>query len=386
MSTAVAGGALLATVPISANSPALGQPVTTTGQGSPGDNAFTIAGLRAGQYRAVSAPLTPRQKHLLATQRREVRTLANGEVASVDTSLLGRGLSSAATIGAVRLAWVPSPASGGYVVLRDGHVLGRLSAGAGTFTDATVDQGQSYDYILAPARVHPKSAQIPVWGMHVEVPSEMSTDTEISAGTRQAVQSAQAAAAAATTTLTWDAFIPQAKIDAPSTGCSYGSGYQFGGDNRSFDWTSSRYRTALNAVITWSTKAVSGYVSVGTTHVYKKSTGALVAQRTASTADMVSKKLGDSTGQVDIRMVNHASNPFCSFGAIDGAITFNIYQNGNWAIRSGTFRRMPNHEIYIWNGGNVTYLIKAPYQSVYCLIGPVACDSMDVTGYYGSYS
>ena len=79
---------------------------------------------------------------------------------------------------------------------------------------------------------------------------------------------------AATTTLSWVTFIPQAKVGAPLVGCSYGSGYQFGGDGHTaFDWTSSKYRTAEHAVIDWKAKKVTGYVSVHASHVYKKSTG-----------------------------------------------------------------------------------------------------------------
>ena len=297
------------------------------------------------------------------------------------------GVASAATSHSVRLAWNPSPAAFGYVVLRDGKFRGKTGRGVSTFADLSVTPGQAHEYVIAPLADNTADAELPVWGLRVTTPglSESSTPPK-EAVTRSALMTATTTAAAATTTLTWDAFIPQAKIDAPSIGCDYGRGYQFGGDNRSFDWTSPRYRTALNTVITWSTKAVRGFTSVRPTTVYRKSTGALVAQRTAYAGDLVAKKLGDATGRVDIRMVNHASNPFCHFGAIDGAITFNIYQNGNWAIRSGTYRRMPNHEIYIYNGGRVTYLIRAPYQSVYCLIGPVACDSTNVTGYYGRYA
>lgn len=349
---------------------------------------FSVATLRSGLLEDGAAALPVSDRKLLADQRLQILKLdGGGEIGTVDTSMLDSGIASAASAHEVRLVWSAAPEVGGYVVLRDGRVQDRLPAGSSEFDDHTVAPGHVYEYIVSPIVPEQATGQFPVWGMRVSVPLPASaSESPAHAATRQAVATATATAAASTTTLSWDAFIPQAKIDAPSTGCQYGSGYQFGGDNRSWDWTSSRYRTALNAVITWSTKAVSGYTSVRATTVYKKSTGALVATKTASSSGLSAYKLGDGSGRVDIRMVNHASNPFCSFGAIDGAITFNIYQNGNWAIRSGSFRRMPNHEIYIYNGGAVTYLIKAPYQSVYCLIGPAACDSMDVTGYYGTYS
>lgn len=348
---------------------------------------FTFQALAAGRYREVSLSRTHRRylhKHQLG-----IRVIGNGEIATVDSSMSDgiTGIVSAATVRGVRLAWNPSPAALGYVVLRNGKLRGKTGTGVSTFTDPSVRPGETYEYVVAPLLDKSANADLPVWGLRITTPERRSSDgTSKEAVTRSALLRATTTTAAATTTLTWDAFIPQAKIDAPSLGCDYGSGYQFGGDNRGFDWTSSRYRTALNTVITWSTKAVRGFTSVRPTTVYRKSTGALVAQRTAYAGDLVAKKLGDGVGRVDIRMVNHASNPFCQFGAIDGAITFNIYQNGNWTIRSGTYRRMPNHEIYIYNGGRVTYLIRSPYQSVYCLIGPVACDSANVTGYYGRYA
>ncbi|MBO9523249.1 MAG: hypothetical protein J7518_17090 [Nocardioidaceae bacterium] len=60
--------------------------------------------------------------------------------------------------------------------------------------------------------------------------------------------------AGSTTTVTYMAFIPQSRLDAPvvlgKALCEYGKGYQFGGGGHTkFDWASSEYRVALNAVI-----------------------------------------------------------------------------------------------------------------------------------------
>lgn len=194
-----------------------------------------------------------------------------------------------------------------------------------------------------------------------------------------------------TTTLSWVTFIPQAKIDAPLVGCSYGRGYQFGGDNHSaYDWTSSRYRTALHAVVAWKAKTVSGGASISASHVYRKSTGKLVATRTASSKDMSVRLLGFGSDYVDIRMVTHASNPFCSGllgfkGAIDGAISIRLYKDGYWQIRSGNHRRMPNHYIYIYNSGRVTDVYKARYDSAGCLIGQATCPLENLTGFTGTF-
>lgn len=41
--------------------------------------------------------------------------------------------------------------------------------------------------------------------------------------------------------------------------------------------------------------------------------------------------------------------------------------------------------IYIFNQGRVTDVVKERYQSAYCLLGPVACDLVNLTGYTGDF-
>lgn len=88
---------------------------------------------------------------------------------------------------------------------------------------------------------------------------------------------------------------------------------------------------------------------------------------------------------VNLVMQNTAHNPFCSFGSISGGINITISMNGSWAIHSGSIRRMPDHLIYIYNGGKVTTVWKQRYASMYCLVGPAACDTANLTGYLGTY-
>lgn len=196
---------------------------------------------------------------------------------------------------------------------------------------------------------------------------------------------------AATTTVSWITFIPQARIGAPRFGCDYNRAYQFGGDNHtSFDWRDPRYRTALHAVIDWNEKKVRGFEAVGTTHVYRKSTGKLVAAKTASTKDMSVKLLGMDSRSADIRFVLHASNPFCNgvakiHGAIDGAMTLKVRKDGYWEIRSGTLRQMPNHLMYIYNGGRMTTMLTEKYLDPGCLVGSATCPLIDLTGRYGTF-
>jgi len=192
--------------------------------------------------------------------------------------------------------------------------------------------------------------------------------------------------------VSWVTFIPQAKIDAPPVGCDYGNGYQFGGDNHTaFAWNNSRYRTALSAVINWKARTVEGYSSIGPSTVYKKSTGRLIATKTASAENMTAYALSWGSNYVVLRMYTHATNPFCRGlggvkGAIDGAIQIWIYTNGNWAIHSGNHREMPNHYIFIYNNGRVSDVYKDTYKGAECLIGEIACPLRDLTGFYGTFS
>lgn len=198
---------------------------------------------------------------------------------------------------------------------------------------------------------------------------------------RQATSTARAATAAATTTISWVTFIPQSRINAPPAGCDYGRGYAFGGDGHGYDWTSNSYRTAVSAVINWSSKSVDGYVSIGTTHVYRKRDGKLVAERTASKARSYAKLGYWYHNEAVVRMVTHASNPFCHVGAIDGALSIRLTRQGRYSFLSGNHREMPNHYIYIYNGGHVTDVYKDDAAGPLCLVGPALCD---LAYFYGS--
>lgn len=223
--------------------------------------------------------------------------------------------------------------------------------------------------------------------MNVSVPAAGSAG----ALREHAVSLAAAAGVAKTSTLSWIAFIPQKRIDAPVAGCDYGRKFQFGGDGRSkFDWKSDKYRTALHATVTWKTKKVQGSKHIKPTTVYVKKTGKKVATKTATTKHMSVKKLGSGANYVDIRMNLHATNPFCKGlggvkGAIDGALTMNLTKSGNYTIRSGKHRLMPNHHIYIYDGGKVTNVYTRKYADPKCLVGSIACPQADLTGRYGKF-
>lgn len=182
-------------------------------------------------------------------------------------------------------------------------------------------------------------------------------------------------------------FIPQNRIDAPRVGCSYGNGYAFGGDNRSYSASSSKARTKLVANIRFDKndpRLIGSSRKIGATTVYKKSTGKLVATKTASGSRVTVKEMALSDSQkVDLRFSIHAGNPFCSAGAISGAFTMTLYKDGRYVIRSGAHRQMPNWEVYAgWIGGNPTTVYRRGYASAACLVAMV-CSEAQMGGYSG---
>lgn len=348
-------------------------------------------GMDATSYRDVTGPSALAAN--VNTEGFSVRTAPSGQTAVVDSSMASDGAISAANPSFVDLAWKTYSAKARYTVVRGDTVLAELPAGSTSFRDTTVAPGAKYQYRIVPQLVG-DTTQARTFGLRVTVPAPKRGQSDLTAMRTSATARANDAAAAKTTTLTWETFIAQKRLDAPMSAkkipCTYGKGYAFGGDNRGFNWRSSSYRTAAHAVITWKSKKVQGHTSIGATHVYNKKTGKLVAKRTASGSKMQVRKLGSGSGYVDIRMVTHATNPFCRKelpNAIDGSLQFKIRSNGNWEIRSGNHRQMPSHYIYIYNGGKVTDVYKRKAASPWCLSGSgvVGCQLANLTGYYGRY-
>ncbi|MEU9293814.1 hypothetical protein [Streptomyces sp. NPDC048266] len=323
----------------------------------------------------------------LQTQGFGVLRASSGETAVVDTSSAREGITAAAGKDFVELSWKGYSKNARYIVTRDGKDLVQLAAGVQSFRDTHVRANARYAYQVIPILPRGGHPEAKLWGMNVSVPAAGS----LTGLREEAVERATAAAVARTSTLSWVAFLPFTKVDAPSAGCDYTRGYQYGGDGRTnFDWRSSKYRAALHANVTWSNKKVVGHKSVLPTYVYNKSTGRQVAKRTATDEHMTAKKLGSGANYVDIRFVMHASNPFCRGlggikGAISGAATINMTTSGNWTIRSGKHRLMPNHHIYIYDGGQVTNVYTRKYVGLPCLIGSVLCQEADLTGRYGRF-
>ncbi|MFJ2818249.1 hypothetical protein [Streptomyces sp. NPDC087294] len=350
--------------------------------------AFTVSALSAHTLADVSGlakdSVTGRA---LTAQGFGVVKAGSGEKAVVDTSMAREGITSASGDGFVELSWRGYTKDARYVITRDGVEVATPAAGVTSFRDTNVRPGADYAYQVVPLLTGTGDEGARTYGMKVSVPASGST----SALRETAVERAEAAGTAATSTVSWVGFIPTKKVDAPVAGCDYGKNFQFGGDGHTdFNWKSDQYRFALHATVTWSSKKVTPNKSIHPTKVYKKANGALVTQKTASAKDTYAKKLGSGSNYVDVRMVVHATNPFCKGlggvkGAADGALTMNLTKSGNYTIRSGKHRLYPNNYIYIYDGGKVTNVYKRSYASVACLVGSVTCPEADLTGRRGSF-
>lgn len=232
------------------------------------------------------------------------------------------------------------------------------------------------------------------WGHTVQVPyASSSTDV-----VNEASNMAAAAAAITYTNVQHTAFIRQAYIDGPPRGCgAYNNSinpfvartYKFGGDNRSFQVSSSRFRTRLTARVYWTT--YSGILSytrgVNASKVYRVDTGAFVATRQASAVGIRASKLAASTPKaVDIRMRMESGNAFCTGipNTIAAVYTMTVTRTGSWSIISGSHKRMPAHEIYINRGSAWRPIYQTQEANPACLVNG-ACPNAFLGGRRGNY-
>ncbi|EMF52761.1 MULTISPECIES: hypothetical protein [Streptomyces] len=316
-----------------------------------------------------------------------VMRAASGEAAVVDSSMARQGVTTAAGKGFVELSWKGYTKDARYVVTREGKSIATLGAGVTSFRDTDVKAGADYTYQVIPLLPKGGNPNSRLYGMRVAVPHSGSLT-----GLRElAVERASTAAVAKKSTLSWVGFIPQKYVAAPIAGCDYGQSFKFGGDNhKDFNWKSNKYRFALHATITWKTKKVVSNKHINPTTVYVKKTNKYVGSKTATAKNTYAKKLASSGNTVGIRMVVHATNPYCKGlggvkGAASGAFTISMSKSGNYEIRSGTHRQYPNNYVYIYDGGKVTNVHKKKHGSTKCLVGSVMCPQVDMTGLYGKF-
>lgn len=319
---------------------------------------------------------------------------AAGVVAAANTSLIrdGEGAASAATPRFVDLSWSPMDGVESYAVERAGELVATTTETALRVTDVT--PGEQIDFRISAISAEDSVGDTPVFGLHVEVPQgavgEDSAQQQVSQSAAQAVRYDNAY-------LDWYTFIPMDRVDIPPVGCEYGSGYQFGGDDRGFAATPSQssilgYRTWIAGNIAWSRG--SGPVLTSSfftpTSVYDADTGEEVdfAGNDGNPDNIAEMNVLDSSTEfVDIRVRLQGHTAFCPIGnSVEGAFTITVTRAGNYAILSGQHRQMPNHEIFLtsFGAGNSTIVYQRRYLDPTCLVN-WACPPAEMGGYQGTY-
>jgi hypothetical protein len=199
---------------------------------APGRKAdFSIGAWRAKHLAEVAAPawLATTRKELLQ-QGLSVMADTSGHQAIVDSSLASKGIISAVEPTSVNLSWDAVSTTAAYSVNRDGKPLARLAAGATSFVDTAVTAGSSHRYTVMPVGQAADDPAARSWSMKVTVPSVNGPGNGLVSSLAQRAAVVTAAGVGATSTLTWETFIPQARLDAPtypngSPICTYGTGY-----------------------------------------------------------------------------------------------------------------------------------------------------------------
>lgn len=299
----------------------------------------------------------------------------------------------------VDIAWAATPDAPTRTIVVNDSRVGEVSGSSARITGLTAGESHSVQVIAS-------SDRIPTTGFSVYVPHDTTQDFSEEDATALSADMALAATRLNSTTIIWDTFIAQPRVDAPAAGCDYGLGYQFNGNNRT--WAADPFgqlnvKTRLQATVPWDGPAVwSDGPFIGSTSVYRADTGALVATRqlpvssTSWTVSRLGGSLGSTSTYVDVRMAIQAGNPFCSGpigNSIEGAFTMRVTRSASWQIISGSHRQMPDHQILLhahaYTGSTVTTnrytrVYQRPAASTYCLVN-LACPGASMTGWSGSY-
>jgi len=164
------------------------------------------------------------------------------------------------------------------------------------------------------------------------------------------VDSAVASAAATSTTLRYQTFIPAAYAKAPEAGCSYrgADGFYFRGDNRSYSAVASSSRTRFDTTVNWSSPSISSVRTVGSTTVYQLvgATYRAVATTTASKNSMVLTPQSASSTTAKFNIRQNVANPYCTSNGIYFDFDVTITRAGGYYV-TGKRLRAPSHEVFI---------------------------------------
>ncbi|WP_062077381.1 DUF3238 domain-containing protein [Demequina globuliformis] len=168
-----------------------------------------------------------------------------------------------------------------------------------------------------------------------------------------------------------------APATAPGFPCvAFPTNTYFGGDNRSYSATSTKYRTRATITMNWSTGKLTQSRGIGTTINYNNN-GTERSRKRASASEMVMSNTSVSSTRASFRLNHRASNPYCSGAqAIRYDVSVSLYKSGSYII-SGYRRPVPNHEAYVQSdSGAWRTVFRLPNEGFHCLTGVCGTDSL----------
>lgn len=165
-----------------------------------------------------------------------------------------------------------------------------------------------------------------------------------------------AATPANATVLRYQTFIPFQWVPVPSLGCNTsllytytGLMYEYGGNNRSYDPTTTNNKTAMQVNVDWVGQTVTVNKSVGDTNIYSTNgiTRTLIGHPNAGTSGMQATYGTFYANSLYIHLTHDIANPDCpAANGIYYDVSGQIFRTGGYSL-SGQFRQAPNHEFYI---------------------------------------
>lgn len=361
----------------------------------PNDNGFTLQSYDSHQIQEVEPPNSQRALSASEQGYKLFQSNEDGSTAVVDTSFSDSDVDTrfmiASELDSVTLSWDPVENVREFVIYRGEVQVATVSDLS--YVDDDVSPGKSYEYRIEALSTSSDGGRI--FGGEAYVPESADPQGIGAEGGAQRLL-----LGTERMYVTYLTHIPQARVNVPAVGCSYGTGYEFAGDNRGwFDPTKDIYSQSSKTWVTsgtdWTSAGTGGGAQhIGSTKVYSKATGKLVAEKTATfSGDPVKVLDTDVSSSLDLRFQVRASNPFCTTALltpyIEGVFTMRISKAGTWQIISGSHKLMPNHEIVIGRdhsdgSSSAKSIYRAKYANSTCLVNG-ACEKQNLTGRYGNW-
>lgn len=183
-------------------------------------------------------------------------------------------------------------------------------------------------------------------------------------------------------------FIPNRRVTAPGTACRASLPWTtlyFGGDNRGYSASSSKFRTRTNVQMNFTTKRITLSKFIGTTNRYPNNTSNVPDQSaTEAGKNIYFKKTPKiNSSSASYRLYHSSGNPLCWLGgSVWYEVEATIYKNGSASIY-GYRLRAPNHEMYIkGSSGSWQTVMRRDSKSFVCLVINLNCGVDEWTAYF----